>query len=212
MMLSRWAAFRARAVIAVSKEILQGLPRSCRDRARLLPMGVDLARFTAVPREEACRALDFDPAVRRVLFAADPARAVKRWALAEAAVGRVRERHPGVELVVARGAPPERMPLMMSACDALVLTSRHEGSPMVVKEALACGLPIVSVAVGDVAERIAGVAGCRLVAAEPAAIADALGEVLARGGRTEGRSHVEPLALERVAAELVSVYRSVVSA
>jgi len=48
-----------------------------------------------------------------------------------------------------------------------LLTSLHEGSPTVVKEALACGLPVVSVDVGDVAERIEGIEGCHLAVATP---------------------------------------------
>jgi len=75
----------------------------------------------------------------------------------------------------------------MSACDALVFTSMLEGSPNVVKEALACDLPVVSVPVGDVATRLRGVAGCELCADErPETIAAALERVLRRGGRAAG--------------------------
>ena len=55
----------------------------------------------------------------------------------------------------------------MNACDALLFVSMYEGSPNIVKEALACNLPIVSVAVGDVAERLEGVAGCTCRSADP---------------------------------------------
>jgi glycosyltransferase involved in cell wall biosynthesis len=208
-MLARWAAARARTNVVVSRELFDALPAGeARRRAHVLPMGVDLARFSPVPRAEACCALGLDPGRRRVLFAADPALAGKRFALAEAAVRHL-GRDGAVELRVANGQPPERMPLEMSACDALVLTSMHEGSPMVVKEALACGLPIVSVDVGDVAERIRGVAGCRVVHPEAGSIAAALGEVLCAGARTDGRRVIEPLAIGRVAEELVAIYRSV---
>src|SRR5437870_5388440 len=80
--------------------------------------------------------------------------------------------------------PQAPMPDYMAACDALVLTSAQEGSPNAVKESLACDLPVVSVAVGDVAERLQGVAGCELCADDrPETIAAALGPVLERGGR-----------------------------
>jgi len=55
----------------------------------------------------------------------------------------------------------------LNASNVLLLTSLHEGSPTVVKEALACGLPVVSVDVGDVAERIEGIEGCHLAVATP---------------------------------------------
>jgi len=171
-------------------------------------MGVDLARFSPVPRAEACRALGLDPGRRRVLFAADPALPGKRFPLAQTAVQIARREDERVELHVANGLPPERMPLEMSACDVLVVTSLHEGSPMVVKEALACNLPVVSVDVGDVAERTRGVPGCRLVPPLPTAIAWALGEVLHAGTRGDGRRAVEAVSIGRVAEELVTIYRS----
>jgi glycosyltransferase involved in cell wall biosynthesis len=208
--MSRWAAPRARAVVVVSRELLRALPEGpARHRAHVLPMGVDLARFRAAPRDEACRALGLDPQPSRVLFAADPKLWVKRHALADAAVQHLRQDRADVLLHVANGMPHERMPLVMSACDVLVLTSLHEGSPMVVKEALACGLPIVSVDVGDVAELTRGVAGCRIVPAEAASIAAALGDVLDQHVRGDGRGTVAALSLAHVAEELVAIYRSV---
>ena len=207
--LSRWAAVRARSAIVVSPMLLESLPEAARPRARILPMGVDLAAFSPMPRDEACRALGLDPGRRRVLFAADPAVPVKRFPLAEAAVARLRGEEPSVELRVACNLPPERMPLEMNACDALVMTSFHEGSPMVVKEALACNLPIVSVDVGDVGERIRGVSACRLVAPDAGAIASALREVVRAGVRADGRRAVEALSTRRIAEELVKIYRGV---
>src|SRR5207248_2664939 len=81
-----------------------------------------------------------------------------------------------------------------NACDALVFTSMQEGSPNAVKEALACDLPVVSVPVGDVAQRIGGVAGCELCPDEkPESIAAALERVLRRGIRAAGRAAVQDL-------------------
>jgi glycosyltransferase involved in cell wall biosynthesis len=143
------------------------------------------------------------------LFVGRPTLARKRHALARLAVERV---DPALraELVVGWGLPHADVPLYMNACDALVFTSLQEGSPNVVKEALACNLPVVSVAVGDVAERLAGVANCELCADDrPETIAAALERVLRRGGRCDGHRAVAPLAEEALTQQVIAVYRSV---
>ena len=67
-----------------------------------------------------------------------------------------------LELVPLWKVPPTDVPLYMNACDAMLLTSYHEGSPNVVKEAMACNLPVVAVPVGDVAALTDGVSGYRV--------------------------------------------------
>src|SRR5690606_10994986 len=49
---------------------------------------------------------------------------------------------------------------IMNSSDCLLMTSITEGSPQVIKESLSCGLPIVSVPVGDVSEMIDNVPNC----------------------------------------------------
>jgi len=98
----------------------------------------------------------------------------------------------------------------MNAADVLLLTSRTEGSPTVVQEAMACNLPVVSVDVGDVRERLAGVQGCKVLASrDPAALGAALGEILRFPRRSNGREHAAALGVEAIAARLADFYRSV---
>ena len=100
----------------------------------------------------------------------------------------------------------------MAACDALVFTSLQEGSPNAVKEALACDLPVVSVPVGDVAERLQGIAGCELCADDrPETIAAALTRVLARGGRIAGRAAVRDLDERLLTQQVIAIYRDTVN-
>jgi teichuronic acid biosynthesis glycosyltransferase TuaC len=202
---SRAVARRARAVVVVAPHLaaaLRGGPAPV-----VVPSGVDLAAFAPVPRGEARRRLGLEPDARLVLFGGRPANPVKRWDLARRAV-RLLPEGLAAELVPLDGVAHADVPLWMSACDALLLTSRHEGSPNVVKEALACNLPVVAVNVGDVAERLRGVEGCAVAASDrPADLAAALERVLASGARAAGRQAVAELDERLLTARVLDVYR-----
>jgi teichuronic acid biosynthesis glycosyltransferase TuaC len=205
--LSRIVARHADAVVVVSNHMRAffrtAAPVVC------LPCGLDLELFRPIPRDEARRRLGWPLDQRKVLFAANPATWRKRHPLAKAAVDLVNTKMP-TELVVAWGLSHEDIPVYMSACDALVFTSTQEGSPCVVKEALACNLPIVSVPVADVPERLEGVRGCVLCPDErPETIAAGLERVLRRGERAEGRAAVLELSEAALMQRLIGVYRTV---
>src|SRR6185437_7286146 len=143
---SQAVASCANAAIVVSEHMRAFVHPSV--RVHVIPSGLDLSLFRLIPQDEARRHLGATQGTRMVLFAGDPALARKRYSLARAAVDILNQSLP-TELVVAWGAPHTEIPYFMNACDALVFTSMQEGSPNVVKEALACNLPVVSVPVGD---------------------------------------------------------------
>lgn len=205
--LSRHVARRADAVILVSDHMREVVDRS--DGVHVIPSGLDLSLFRPIPRDEARQHLGFAPTKRLVLFVGRPHQARKRFELARQAV-EILNRSLPAELVVAWGVHHVEIPYYMSACDALVFTSMQEGSPNAVKEALACDLPVVSVPVGDVAQRLAGIDGCELCADEtPATIAAALERVLRRGGRCAGRAAVAHLDEALLTQKVVAIYEAV---
>ena len=204
--LTRIVARRANAVVVVSDHMKRHLPASV--SATVLPSGLDFSLFQPVPRDTARRELGLSPDGRLVLFAGNPDLPRKRYGLAQQAVQLLNRTLPA-ELIVAWGVPHTDMPRLMSACDALVFTSMQEGSPNVVKEALACNLPVVSVQVGDVAERLQGIEGCELCPDErPETIAAALERVLERGQRVAGRAAVLRLDETAITTRLIELYES----
>jgi glycosyltransferase involved in cell wall biosynthesis len=197
----------ADGVIVMSEEMRRV---SGRADARIVPFGVDRARFAPSSKASARAELGLDAAEELVLFPWDPARPEKRFDVARAAVEALRRARPSARLVTLSDAPPESVALHMNACDALVLASDREGAPMAVRGALACGLPVVATDVGDVRAVIGGLAGCRVCAQEPQALARALAEVLARGRRLDGA----PFAVRdaaRAAEDVLAVYAQVLA-
>ena len=157
--ISRWVAHFADEVIVVAEHLAQHLPRGI--EYHVIPTGVDLELFTPFDKKKARRILGLPPEKTLVLFSGDTNRPVKRFHLAEAVLKSI-NREINAELVVAQRVAHRDMPYYLNAADLLLLTSIHEGSPTVVKEALACNLPVVSVDVGDIRRLTRIVPGCFL--------------------------------------------------
>jgi glycosyltransferase involved in cell wall biosynthesis len=179
-----------------------------RARCHVLSDGIDTQRFVPRARAEARRRRGLPLDGTRILFvgAEVEARPIKRPELARAAVARL----PGATLEVASHVPFAEMPWVYPSADALVLTSLAEGSPNCVKEALACGLPVVAVDAGDVREIVEGLTNCAVVAPEADAIARALSAVLADGrGCPEGPARVASrYSLEATGARFLRLFES----
>ncbi len=185
-MFSQAAAFFAGGIVCVSEGLRDQLWWRTSD-ARVIPAGVDARHFTPMPKHE-CRAQLGWPAEGRVILFNGNNPAVKRLDLAEQAMELVRRELPDARLEVLQGGiPHDRMPLLMNAADALLLCSDSEGSPGMVKEAMACGLPVVCNDVGDTAHRLRGVLPGAVVAQDARALADALLATLRDGRRSNGR-------------------------
>lgn len=202
-LLSRLAARRAAAIVCVSPQLARDLGH-VNGAVTVLPDGVDLARFRPMPRGEARAALGWPETEPAALVSVGRNPLGKGLPLARAAAALV----PGLRLVELRGqVPPRQMPLWLNAADCLLVTSRHEGSPDIVKEALACCRPVVTVAVGDVPARIEGVPGCRLAPRRPEALALALTEALAAPPTRAGRRAIAGLSEAATARRLLALYR-----
>lgn len=178
LLASQLTAARSNRIVVVSEGLRARLwSSSARRRTSVIPDAVDPLLFQPRRQLVARKRLGLDTARRLVLFPHDVTQPTKRLWLARAAVQELQATVPEAELWIVNGVPPDEMPWYYAAADALIVTSTLEGGPSCVKEALACGLPVVSVAVGDV-ELLAGLTVGGPVAAEPVELADRLRRIL----------------------------------
>lgn len=207
---SRRAARRADGIIVVARHLLKALGRSVNlSKVQVIPCGINLERFKPSDRSACQKRLGWQTEEFHVLFATSAGDPVKRPELARAAVDLLKRKCGRATFHVLSGTPNSEVPCWLNAADVLLLTSKHEGSPTIVKEALACGLPVVSVNVGDVAERIEGIDGCHLAEAEPAALARKLEGVFECRKRVDCREKLHELSCEMVAGKLEHIYQQI---
>ena len=206
-LLSNLAALRAQVLICVSEDLRQALWWR-KSRAVVIPDGVDLDLFSPGPQEIARKQLGWELSHPVVILNVRNDPKLKGLDIATTAMQMVRSQIPGSELRLIENVEPNRMPLYYRAADALVCASLSEGSPNVVKEALACNLPVVSTPVGDVPERLAGVQPSAVIARDAKAIGEELVQVLLERKRSNGREHVANLSLENIAQRVLDVYRT----
>ena len=153
---------------------------------------------------------------KHVLFAGAFDNVVKNSELAKQVIHKLNENGVNAELIELKGYNRNQVTALMSSCDAFLMTSKTEGSPQVIKEAMACGCPIVSVDVGDVKERVEGLEGCYVVPKEfwkfeVRNLVEALKRALAFEGKTNGRERIvrDGLSNEQVAARIVKIYKGI---
>jgi glycosyltransferase involved in cell wall biosynthesis len=173
----------------------------------VIPCGVSTTTFFPMERAEARKQLGWDVNETYVLFAGAFENEVKNSTLAKAATSLL----PNVSLVELRGYSREQVNLAVNAANCLLMTSHREGSPVVIKEAMACGTPIVSVDVGDVKEVLAGVDGCFISTYDVKNVATHLKQALKFEGKTNGPQSImeKGLSNELIVKQVLEIYNHV---
>lgn len=173
-------------------------------RAIVVPNGVNMERFQPMNQAECQKRLGWDPEKKHVLFPASASRPEKDYVLAQAACALT----DNVELHAFDNTPNEETPYWYNAADVVLMTSKWEGSPNAIKEAMACSRPIVATNVGDIAERTSGVEGCYVAQSrDPQELADLLQCALAFSS-TKGRERIiaDGLDAHSVNQRLIAAY------
>jgi glycosyltransferase involved in cell wall biosynthesis len=237
----RWLARRTDRLLTVSAQVrreLLELGIGTPEQLVVVPLGLDLDPFLAVGAAgdgELRRALGIEPAAPVVAVVARlvPIKAHEVFFGAAAIVSARRrdvrfpvvgdgERRAELEALVTRLglAGSVRflgwrgdLPAIYREADVVVLTSRNEGSPVSLIEAMAAGRPVVATRVGGVPDLVEdGVNGCLVDPDRPAAVAEAVLALLDDPDRRHalgqaGRKRVHPaFSAERLLRDVDALY------
>lgn len=199
--LSAWNIFVSKKTIHIAQP---------KKKYSLLPCGIEVSDLQLTEKQEARERMHLQKDRKYVLFAGAFDNNVKNAPLAKEAVALINDNN--VELLELKGYSYDEVTLLMCAADVFLMTSISEGSPQVIKEALACGCPIVSVDVGDVKDRIDGVDGCYVAQTRDAKeLSELLQKVLVFKGRTNGREKIISDKFDniQIAQQLNNLYKQV---
>ncbi len=198
-------------LILVSEELREYFPGS---NYSVLPCGVDVDAFKLLSQKECRKKLAIAEDKKVIFFPSDYLRPEKRFDLVQEAFQRLKGYFKGKLMLIEGGdINYEMMPFYFNASDVVVLASDYEASPMVVKEALSCGVPIVSTDVGDVKRLVKGVKAFHIARNTPEDIAGKIKMCLDFHGKTNGRERLLELGLsqEQINSEIVKIYEKLIS-
>lgn len=245
--LERALATVSDAIIAISPAIRDELLNTYRigrdSQYRVVPLGFDLAPFAAVDaaaRTEARRTLDLPPGVP-VISTVGRLTAIKQHRLFLDVIRRTTAGHPDVVALIAGGGELQAqleahaaalgiagnvrflgwrrdLATIYGATDVFLLTSRNEGTPVALIEAMATGVPGVSTAVGGVKDVInSPEVGLLAPFGDADALAGHVNELLSDAARRDtmgagARATVlERYGIERLVREIAGLYRDLLA-
>ncbi len=198
--------FSWKTIIVKSKEMYNLLGFK---KAVVIPNGVNINKYCPMNKDECRKQLGWSNITKHILFPANPDRKEKNFGLLKGTIVRL----PDVEVHVFRNIENDETPLWYNAADAIVFTSLSEGSPNVIKEAMACNRPIASADVGDVRWLLGDVDGCYLFAYDIEDCEKKISEAISFSERqsTTGRERLYAIGLEdnQIANRINKVYNQV---
>ncbi len=193
--------------IVVSDKMAALVPKQ---KTTVIPCGIDIDTFCPMTNY----VLPDNPLIVsgkvNILFCSDFQIPVKNAPLAFQAVNLLKENYD-INLIELKGLNRSEVNLLLNLVDLVIMTSFSEGSPQIIKEAMACNCPVVSTNVGDVSWLVGNEEGYFISSHDPVEFARKIDLALQYGTRTHGRERLIQLGLdsESVAKKIITLYKSV---
>ncbi|MBW1612698.1 MAG: glycosyltransferase [Deltaproteobacteria bacterium] len=182
-----------------------------KNKAEIIPNGVNISAFMEIDKKKCRELLGMNMNCRHILFFGDQNNPRKNFFLAKNSYNKLGLSM--VEILNPYPVEPSEVPLYMNAGDVVVLSSYLEGSPNVIKEAMACNIPIVSTDVGDVRWVIGDTEGCYISSYDAEDMAKKIKLALKFANRTNGRQRILDLGLdsETIAKRIIELYEKILT-
>jgi len=177
--------------------------------SKVIPWGIDFSHFYPIYKNIARANLNLAKDKIYILFSSSYSRKEKNAFLAKKALRLFNNTY--IEMIEFKNRTREECLYLFNAADVLLMTSIREGSPQVIKEAMACNLPIVSTDVGDVKEVIDNTEGCYLTSFHPQSVAEKIQLALKFGKKTNGRENIKNLDIKNIARKVIAVYEFILN-
>lgn len=198
---SSFASLLSSCSIFVSKKLMESLHIKGK-RSEVIPCGVDSSIFFPMAKDDCKQRLGLDLKKDYILFASDFGNSVKNPELAKA----VAAHFPNLALMEIKGRTREEVAWLINGAELVLMTSHSEGSPQIIKEAIACGQHVVTVDVGDVKEQLDGIEGCAVCDSDEQQLVDAVGAILYTS-RPDKR-HINRFESNTIANKILEVYKT----
>lgn len=183
-------------------------------KSLVIPNGVLIDNISLYNhKEDLQKELNLHDNRRYILFLGNQKDERKNFALVESSIKLLKEKE--FEILAPFPVSHNKVIQYMQIADVLIVPSFMEGSPNVVKEAMACNCPVVATDVGDVAWLFGNEPGYFLTDFSPETCAIQIEKALAfskEKGRTRGRQRLIELGLEssEVAKKIINLYKEVI--
>jgi glycosyltransferase involved in cell wall biosynthesis len=198
-------------IITVSEKLKNNLKFN-KWNAEVILDGVNTKLFYPLDRNDARKKLNLNIGDFIVMFISGSQPVTKGRKFAMSVIAKSKEKIEEFKsIVLETGVSPDEMPFYYQACDVLLFTSLTEGSPLTVKEALACNLSILTVDVGDVAYLIDGVENCFLLPRDESSFVEALVKISINKPRSNGQKFIKKIDQDERNLELIRVYQQVMN-
>lgn len=177
----------------------------------IMPCGVTLEDLPKLDFHKTREKLGFMPDKKYILFGGAFSNLRKNYPLLKSALSLIDDIN--IEIIEMKGLTRAQTTELMCACDLFALPTKSEGSPQALKEAMACGCPIVATDVADIKYLLGDMDGHFICTFEPEDVANNIRKALMFEGRTKGRDRIIELGLtnEQIAGRLINLYKSILS-
>jgi teichuronic acid biosynthesis glycosyltransferase TuaC len=196
----------ATAIISKSSNIEKYVYQ--KSKSYIIPNGIDIQKFK--PDDQYFKNVQVLKSKKKnILFLGNIKNIRKNYQLVKQALDQLNL--PDVELNNPYPVSHQEIPQLLNSTNILVVPSLMEGSPNIVKEAMACNCPIVATDTGDVKWVLGETKGCYISSFDAKDFAENVRLALQFSethGRTDGEHRIKELGLdsENIAKRIIDIY------